>query len=120
MTAASAMLDTARNAAGARAVPTVDFNLHGLAGVRLLDASPGDVAAVSRQLGLVAAPFTGEPDLAVRFVDKLPLASPLDQHDQQVHWLPLEPDGAPVSPQLVGWDVKLEVAEAKAQRHTAL
>ena len=48
------------------------------------------------------------------------LAPALDEQDQEVHRLPLEPDGSPVAAQLVGRDVQLEVAEAKAQRHTAL
>lgn len=49
----------------------VDFDLHGLAGVRLLGASPTDVAAVGRQLGLVQASLDREPDIVIRFVDRL-------------------------------------------------
>ncbi|HET7743687.1 MAG TPA: hypothetical protein VFK76_03010 [Gaiellaceae bacterium] len=48
-----------------------DFDLHGLAGVRLLDASPDDAATVSRQLGPIAATLDREPDIVVRFVDRL-------------------------------------------------
>src|SRR5688500_7684729 len=62
--------------------------------------------------------------LAPQLVDYLAAthqqAPPLDQHDQQVHRLPLEPASAPVPAQLVGCDVELEVAEPVAQRHTAL
>jgi hypothetical protein len=29
----------------------IDYDLHGLAGIRLLDAAPADAAAVTRQLG---------------------------------------------------------------------
>jgi hypothetical protein len=51
----------------------VDLDLHGIVGVRLLDARPGDVETVVRQMGpLVAAPLDREPDITVRFVDELP------------------------------------------------
>jgi hypothetical protein len=56
---------------------TVDYNLHGLAGIRLLDAAPGDVAAVDRQLGPIRGKFEGDPDLIVRFVDRLDLHGPI-------------------------------------------
>ena len=42
---------------------TVDYDLHGLAGVRLLDAAPGDAKAVDRQLGPIRGPLQREPDL---------------------------------------------------------
>ena len=51
---------------------SVDFDLHGIVGVRVLDARPGDVATLTRQLGPIAAPLSGEPDITVRFVDELP------------------------------------------------
>ncbi|QEC49145.1 hypothetical protein FSW04_17215 [Baekduia soli] len=51
--------------------PDVDYNLHGLAGVRLIDADPRDVAAVDRQLGPIRGAVDGPPDLIVRFVDRL-------------------------------------------------
>ena len=54
---------------------TVDFDLHGLAGIRLLAPSPGDVAAVRRQLGLVAGRLEREPDVVIRFVDRLAAGS---------------------------------------------
>ena len=50
---------------------SVDFDLHGLAGVRLVDASPGDVAAIRRQLGPIEAPLARGPDVVIRFVDRL-------------------------------------------------
>src|SRR5689334_13048180 len=49
----------------------VDFDLHGLAGIRLVDPSPRDVEAVTRQLGPIQAPLSGPPDIVVRFVDRL-------------------------------------------------
>jgi hypothetical protein len=58
-----------------RAREGVDFDLHGLASVRLLGASPADVAAVRRQLGPVQAPLDREPDIVIRFVDRLAAGS---------------------------------------------
>jgi len=60
--------------AGVAEVPpgAVDLSLHGLARLRLLDARPRDVAAVVRQVGPLQVPPEGEPDLVVRFVDRLP------------------------------------------------
>jgi hypothetical protein len=55
----------------------IDFDVHGLVGVRLLDAGPRDAAAVRRQLGIAPAPLDREPDIAVRFVDRLETASPI-------------------------------------------
>jgi hypothetical protein len=49
----------------------VDFDLHGLAGVRVLDGDPADVAAVSRQLGPIPRTLERSPDLTIRFVDRL-------------------------------------------------
>jgi hypothetical protein len=53
----------------------VDYDLHGLAGIRLINASAGDVAAVTRQLGPIQASLTREPDIIIRFVDRLPASS---------------------------------------------
>jgi len=49
----------------------VDYDLHGIVGVRLLDAGPGDVAAVSRQLGPIQSPLDREPEITIRFVDRV-------------------------------------------------
>lgn len=49
----------------------VDFNLHNLVYIRLYDASPSDVKAVARQLGPIQASFAGEPDITIRFVERL-------------------------------------------------
>jgi hypothetical protein len=56
---------------------TVDYDLHGIVRVRLVDPSPGDVAAVSRQLGPIRAPVEGDPDIVIRFVERLPLSGSL-------------------------------------------
>jgi hypothetical protein len=52
---------------------SVDFDIRGLIGVRLLDSSDSDVACVSRQLGNPTASLGRVPDVVVRFVEQLPL-----------------------------------------------
>jgi hypothetical protein len=53
----------------------VDFDLHGLAGIRLINGSPHEVAAVARQLGPIQRPLARDPDIVIRFVDRLATAS---------------------------------------------
>jgi hypothetical protein len=48
-----------------------EYDVHGLVGVRLVDATPRDERAVDRQLGPVKAPLDREPDIVVRFVDRV-------------------------------------------------
>ena len=48
------------------------FDVHGAVGIRLVDATERDVAVVRRQLGPLEAVLTREPDLVIRFVDRLP------------------------------------------------
>ncbi len=55
----------------------VDFDIGGVVGVRLLDAEPGDVATVVRQLGPTQRPLTRTPDVVVRFVDRIEHGEPL-------------------------------------------
>lgn len=55
----------------------LDYDLHGLVGVRVLGATPIDGARVSAQLGPIAAPLSREPDIVIRFVDRLPISSPV-------------------------------------------
>ncbi|HEX6885084.1 MAG TPA: hypothetical protein VF530_17050 [Planctomycetota bacterium] len=50
---------------------TVDFDVGGVLGVRLLDAGPREAAAVARQLGPLERPLAREPDITVRFVEHL-------------------------------------------------
>jgi hypothetical protein len=50
---------------------TRDFDLHGVVGVRALDATAADVATLRRQVGSIEAPLDREPDITVRFVDRL-------------------------------------------------
>jgi hypothetical protein len=48
-----------------------DLDLHGLVGVRLVDATPGDVAVVRRQLGHPETRLEREPEVTIRFVERL-------------------------------------------------
>ncbi len=49
----------------------VDFDLHGLAGVRVEGGDPTDVAIVARQLGPLPRRLDRAPDITIRFVDRL-------------------------------------------------
>ena len=55
----------------------IDYDLHGFVGIRLLDAGPAEERVVTRQLGPIRAPLARDPDLTIRFVDRLELAGPL-------------------------------------------
>lgn len=55
----------------------IDYDLHGVVGIRLLDPTPSDARAVDRQLGPLRRTLARQPDIVIRFVDKLPLASSL-------------------------------------------
>ncbi len=54
-----------------------DYDIHGIVGIRLLDAGPAEVGAVSRQLGPVDGRLRREPDITIRFVDRIPLRNRL-------------------------------------------
>ena len=49
----------------------LDFDLHGLVSIRLVGPTMSDAAAVRRQLGPVEASREREPDIVIRFVDRL-------------------------------------------------
>jgi hypothetical protein len=53
------------------AAPETDFDLHGLVGVRVVGGTAADVAVVRRQLGHPETTLEREPDLTVRFVERL-------------------------------------------------
>jgi len=59
------------------AAGTIDYDLHGLVGVRLEGAGHAEAAAVDRQLGGMRGALAREPDVRVRFVDRLDLEGPL-------------------------------------------
>ncbi|PYV87906.1 MAG: hypothetical protein DMG05_16575 [Acidobacteria bacterium] len=63
----------------------VDFDIHGLVGIRLINPSSSDVAAVTEQLGPLRSPLSREPDIIVRFVECL--ATP------RLRYLGLQQDG---------------------------
>lgn len=54
---------------------THDFDLHGIVGIRLINAGPVDLAAVKRQLGPLQSVLTRDPDIVIRFVDRMQLTS---------------------------------------------
>lgn len=45
----------------------IDYDIHGLVGIRLLNPTAGDAEAVERQLGPLRAPLQREPDIIIRF-----------------------------------------------------
>ena len=58
-------------------VGCVDYDIHGLLGLRLIHPSTGDIEKVSEQLGLLPAQFLGEPGVIIHFVDQLRTEAPL-------------------------------------------
>ena len=59
----------------------VDFDLHGVVGVRLVAPTAADVAVVERQLGPLQRELSREPDILIRFVDRMPDDGPLTYVD---------------------------------------
>ena len=57
---------------GGSSLEHVDYDIHGLVGIRLINPSISDAAAVARQLGPLQSPLSREPDIVVRFVKQLP------------------------------------------------
>ena len=51
--------------------PVMDVDLHGVVGLRFVGPGPRDAAAVRRELGAFETPLARQPDLVVRFVDRL-------------------------------------------------
>lgn len=49
-----------------------EYDLHGVLGVRLLDAGPDEMRAVEQQIGTMRGVLTRDPDVTVRFVDRIP------------------------------------------------
>jgi hypothetical protein len=57
--------------------PDADFDLHGLAAVRVVDGTARDVAAVAAQLGPLPRSLERQPDIVIRFVDRIEFGSRL-------------------------------------------
>lgn len=55
----------------------VDFDLHGIVGIRLIGATAREAAAVSRQLGPIKSPLSRDPDIVIRFQERLRLSTPI-------------------------------------------
>ncbi|NIR46965.1 hypothetical protein GWO43_00575 [candidate division KSB1 bacterium] len=51
---------------------TMDYDIHGIVGVRLINPLDSDIAAVADLLEQYRAPLRREPDLVIRFKDDLP------------------------------------------------
>lgn len=51
---------------------TYDFDIHGIVGVRLTGPSAADLQVVRRQLGPLDRPLDRDPDIVIRFVERLP------------------------------------------------
>ena len=51
----------------------LEFDLHGVVGIRVVGAGPAEARAVRAQLGPVERPPARDPDVAVRFVPRFPL-----------------------------------------------
>ncbi len=56
---------------------STEFDLHGIVGIRLVDASPKDIAIVIRQVGPLQKDLDREPDIIIKFVDELQISSPI-------------------------------------------
>lgn len=50
---------------------TLEFDLHGTVGIRLVGADAQDAAGVARQLGPIRVTLDRAPDITIRFVDRL-------------------------------------------------
>lgn len=106
-----------------RAAPVVDFDVHGLVGVRVLDADPSDLQIVSRDVGVSGSLEGHDPDVIVCFVDELspPPLTLIDGGTTAYAWDGVyfldAPGGAPVAhvKQGEGWGQALIVCRRGAR-----
>lgn len=56
----------------------VDYDLHGMVGIRLVDATPQDITIVKRQLGPIEKTLNREPDITIRFMDEIKTVTQLN------------------------------------------
>jgi hypothetical protein len=59
------------------AASTVDYDLHGLVGIRLVDPSSHDLAAVEADIGTMKKTLDREPEITIRFAHELPTSGVL-------------------------------------------
>lgn len=71
-TTSKAHLQLARTAS-----PAIDFDVRGLVGVRLVDATERDAAVVARQLGPLRSSLDRKPDIVIRYVDRIEYSTPI-------------------------------------------
>ena len=50
---------------------TIDYDIHGLVGIRLIDPTESDARAVGRQLGPICKKLDRDPDIVIQFVKEL-------------------------------------------------
>lgn len=60
-----------KNEGGTVTPRVIDYDIHDIVGVRVIDATREDATAVSDQLGKSQRPLTREPDIILRFREKL-------------------------------------------------
>lgn len=48
----------------------VEYLMHGLIGIRLIDATEHDISRFEKQLGLTQTPLHGIPEISIRFIEK--------------------------------------------------
>ncbi|MFQ5630573.1 MAG: hypothetical protein ACE5I1_17510, partial [bacterium] len=53
----------------------IDFDIHGMVGLRLVNPTEKDAAVVAKQLGPMQKPLSREPDIILRFVEHIPLTN---------------------------------------------
>lgn len=73
----SFVINRTSEAGSSTALSSADFDLHGTVGIRLLNATHKDIAAVNRQLGPIRSQLNRTPDITIRFVDHLATTSHL-------------------------------------------
>ena len=52
-----------------------DYDIHGVVGIRLVDPTSSDLAALDEQIGQFRNSFIGDPDITIRFKKELPIRS---------------------------------------------
>ena len=54
---------------------TIEYDIHGIVGIRLVNPSEGDAAAVAKQLGPLRGSLDRAPDIVIQFEKKIPISS---------------------------------------------